>query len=142
MPQYAARRVLPATVDEVWAVLAEPGRLADWWPGIDRVEPTVRRALAPGALWRIEGGGAGKPSFRRRPQMVGNLLVIDVEPPSRLSFQLLAERIDAELRLEPNEDDQAAATLVVDAPRFVGVGRPFPSEALAKLAALVRPEVE
>jgi uncharacterized protein YndB with AHSA1/START domain len=142
LPQYAASRVLPATVEEVWAVLAEAERLAEWWPGVARVEPTVRRALAPGALWRIEGAGTGKPSFRRRPEMVGKLLVIDVEPPSRLSFQLLTERIEAELRLEPNEDDRAAATLVVDAPRFVGVGRPFPSEALARLAALVRPPAE
>ena len=137
MPQYAASRVLPATVEEVWAVLAEAEQLAEWWPGIARVEPTVRRALAPGALWRVEGGTA-KPSFRRRPQMTGKLLVLDVEPPSRLSFQLLSERIEAELRLEPNEDDQAAATLVVDAPRFAGVGRPFPSDALARLADLVR----
>jgi uncharacterized protein YndB with AHSA1/START domain len=142
LPRYEARRILPATAEEVWAVLAEPDRLADWWPGIQGVEPTVRRALAPGALWRIESSGTGKPSLRRRPQMAGNLLVIDVEPPTRLTFQLLAERIDAELRLEPNEDGQAAATLAVEAPRFVGVGRPFPSEALAKLAALVRPAAE
>src|SRR5437588_1552434 len=54
LPQYAAKRVLPATVDDVWAVLAEPDRFAEWWPGIGAVEPTVRRALAPGALWRIE----------------------------------------------------------------------------------------
>ena len=142
MPRYEARRVLPATVDEVWDVLAEPERLADWWPGIAQVEPTVRRALAPGALWRIGGGAGGKPSFRRRPEMVGNLLLIDVEPPSRLTFQLLAERIDAELTLEPSDDDQAAVTLAVEAPRFGGVGRAFPSDALARLAALVRPAAE
>jgi hypothetical protein len=71
--------------------------------------------------------------------MVGNLLVIEVEQHSRVIFQLLAERIDVELRLAPTEDDQAAATLVVEAPRFIGIGRPFPSEALARLAGLVRP---
>lgn len=136
MPRYAARRALPATVDEVWAVLAEPERFAEWWPGIDFVEPTVRRALAPGALWRIEGGST-RLSIRRRPQMAGDLLVLEVEPPSRVTFQLVAERIDVELALESTEDDEAAATLVVEAPRFAGVGRAFPSQALAKLAALV-----
>jgi uncharacterized protein YndB with AHSA1/START domain len=142
LPQYAARRVLPATVDAVWAVLAEPDRFADWWPGIERVEPTVRRALAPGALWHVEGATNSKPSLRRRPQMMGDLLVLEVEPRSRVTFQLLSERIEAELRLESAEDDQAAATLVVEAPRFIGVGRAFPSEALSKLAALIRPAAE
>jgi uncharacterized protein YndB with AHSA1/START domain len=139
LPRYAARRVLPATLDEVWAVLADAERFAEWWPGVERVEPTVRRALAPGALWRIEGRSSGKPSVRRRPEMVGNLLVLEVEPPSRLTFQLLADRIDAGLELERTDDDEAAATLTVEAPRFGGVGRAFPSQALARLAGLVRP---
>jgi uncharacterized protein YndB with AHSA1/START domain len=123
-------------------VLSEPDRLADWWPGIERVEPTVRRALAPGALWHVEGASNAKPSLRRRPQMMGDLLVLEVEPRSRLTFQLLSERIDADLVLETAEDEQAAATLVVEVPRFIGVGRAFPSQALAKLAALVRPAAE
>ncbi len=137
MPRYAARRVLPAPVEDVWAVLAEPGRLAEWWPGIEAVEPG-RRGLVPGGLWRIEGPRGG-PSFRRRPELEGDLLVIEVVPRSRVVFQLLAERIHVELELEPTEDDQAATTLVVEPPRFIGVGRAFPSQALSRLAALVRP---
>jgi uncharacterized protein YndB with AHSA1/START domain len=138
LPRYAARRILPATVDEVWAVLAEPERLADWWPGIEAVDPG-RRGLVPGGLWRIEGGSRGKPSFRRRPEMVGNLLLIEVVPRSRVVFELMAERIFVELELEATEDDQAEARLVVEPPRFIGVGRAFPSQALSRLAALVRP---
>ena len=140
MPRYAARRILPATVDQVWAVLAEPERFAEWWPGIGSVEPTVRRALAPGALWHIEGSATTGPSIRRRPQMAGDLLVLEVVPVSRVTFQLVAERIDVELGLARTEDDETAVSLVVEAPRFIGVGRPFPSQALAKLAALVRQE--
>ncbi len=140
MPRYAARRVLPATVDDVWAVLAEAERLAEWWPGIERVEPTVRRAVAPGALWQIEG--SNRPNLLRRPQLSGTLLVLDVVPQRRLSFQLDGSRIDAELELEGVEDDAAAATLRVDTPWFTGVGRAFPSQALAKLAGLVRPAPE
>ena len=139
MPQYAAKRVLPATVDDVWAVLAEPDRFAEWWPGIGAVEPTVRRALAPGALWRIEGGGSSRVSFRRRPEMGGKLLVIDVVPGSRVAFQLLTACIDVELGLAPHADG-TEVTLTIEAPRFGGVRRDFPSQALSRLAALVRPE--
>ena len=136
MPRYAARRVLPAAVDEVWAVLAEPGRFAEWWPGVERVGSTVRRGLAPGALWQIEG--ANRLSLLRRPELGGTLLVLEVVPHRRLAFQLGEARIDVELELESTEDGQAAATLAVEVPRFTGIGRAFPSQALGKLAELVR----
>jgi uncharacterized protein YndB with AHSA1/START domain len=138
LPRYAASRVLPATVDEVWAVLAEAEHFPAWWPGVDRVEPSVRRAVAPGALWKIEGRNQMS-LLRRGPQLSGTLLVFDVVPQSRLVFQLTDARIDAELELAAAEDDQTAATLTVEAPRFSGVGRSFTSEVLARLAALVRP---
>jgi uncharacterized protein YndB with AHSA1/START domain len=124
----------------VWTVLAEPERFAEWWPGVEAVDPG-RRGLVPGGLWRIDGGRA-KASFRRKPEMSGNLLLIEVVPRSKVVFQLMAEGVWVELELEPNEDGDAAATLVVEAPRFSGVGRAFPSETLAQLAALVRPPAE
>jgi uncharacterized protein YndB with AHSA1/START domain len=141
LPQYAARRILPGTVDDVWAVLAEPERFAEWWPGIGSVEPTVRRALAPGALWHVEAGRSGRVGFRRQPAVGGNLLVLEVVPPQRLAFQLVSERIDAVLELTPH-DDGTHATLAVEAPRFSGVRRDFPSQALSRLAALVRPPAD
>jgi hypothetical protein len=49
LPRYEARRTLPAPVEEVWAVLADPARWPEWWPGLVGAAPTVRRALAPGA---------------------------------------------------------------------------------------------
>ena len=137
MPRYEARRVLPATVDDVWEVLAEPERLADWWPGVEAVDPG-RRGLVPGGLWRVAGGKT-KPTFRRQPQLAGDLLVIVVVPRSRVVFQMLTDRVDVELELESTEDDQAAATLVVEVPWLTGMRRTYPSEALAGLAALVRP---
>jgi uncharacterized protein YndB with AHSA1/START domain len=137
LPRYEARRVLPGTVDEVWEVLAQPERLADWWPGIEVVDPG-RRGLVPGGFWRVEGGKT-KPTFRRQPQLAGELLVIEVVPRSRVVFQLLTDRVDVELELESTEDDQAAATLVVEVPWLTGMRRTYPSEALAGLAALVRP---
>jgi uncharacterized protein YndB with AHSA1/START domain len=130
---------LPAPVDAVWAVLADPARWIEWWPGLEMAESTVRRALAPGALWQIEG--AGKPSVLRRPQVSGgSLLVLEVEPLRRVAFQLTSDRIDVELDLDPAEgDDETVARLGVQAPWFGGVRRTIASEALAKLAALVRP---
>jgi hypothetical protein len=122
-------------------VLAEPARWPEWWPGLVRVDPSVRRALAPGALWQLEG--TERPSFRRSPQLGGTLLFLEVVPLRRVAFQLTGERAEVELDLEPvEEDEQTAAILAVEAPRFGGLGRAFPSQALAKLADLVRPVPE
>jgi hypothetical protein len=125
----------------VWAVLAEPARWSEWWPGLVNAEPTVRRALAPGALWQLEG--TERPSFRRRPQLGGALLFLEVVPLQRVAFQMTGERAEVELTLErADEDDQTVAQLAIEVPRFGGLGRTFPSQALAKLAALVRPDAD
>jgi hypothetical protein len=122
----------------VCAVLAEPARWSEWWPGLVSAEPTVRRALAPGALWQLEG--TNRASLIRRPQMGGTLLVLEVVPLQRVAFQLSGERSEVELDLEPAEEgEQTAAQLAAEGPRFGGLGRAFPSQALAKLAAVVRP---
>ena len=52
MPRYAAERVLLAPVEDVWAFVAEPYHLSDWWPGITGVEPGVR-GFTPGARWKV-----------------------------------------------------------------------------------------
>ncbi len=140
MPRYAASRTLAAPVEQVWAVLADPARFRDWWPRVERAESTVRRALAPGALWQVEG--SNRPSIFRQPELTGSLLVLEVVPLQRVVFQLSGERMDVELGLRPVEDSLTEATLVVEASRLSGVRRPFPSQALARLAALVRTEAE
>jgi uncharacterized protein YndB with AHSA1/START domain len=140
LPRYEARRTLPAPVEMVWSVLADPERWPDWWPGLVGARPSVRRALAPGAFWQLEG--TGQPSFRRRPQLGGSLLFLEVVPLKHVSFQLTGERAEVELDLTPVEDDETQATLAVESPRFSGMGRSVPSEALAGLARLVRPPAE
>jgi uncharacterized protein YndB with AHSA1/START domain len=140
LPRYEARRTLPAPVEDVWAVLAEPARWPEWWPGLVDVAPTVRRALAPGAHWQLEG--TGRPSFRRRPQLGGALLILEVLPLRRVAFQLTGEHAEVELDLVPVEDGETQATLAVEAPRFGGMGRTLPSQALSRLADLVRPAAE
>jgi uncharacterized protein YndB with AHSA1/START domain len=140
LPRYEARRTLPAPPEVVWEVLADATRWPEWWPGLVEAEPSVRRALAPGALWQLEG--TNSPSLFRRPQMGGTLLVLEVVPLKRVAFQLSGERTDVELDLEPIEDAQTQARLAVEASRFGGLGRTFPSQALSRLAALVRPPAE
>ena len=140
MPRYAASRTLPAPVEAVWAVLVEPARWPEWWPGLVGASPSVRRALAPGAHWQLEGSDRG--GFGKRPQLGGSLLFLEVVPLERIAFQLSGERADVELDLVEVEDGQTQATLGIEAPRFGGMGRTVPSQALSRLAALVRPQAE
>jgi uncharacterized protein YndB with AHSA1/START domain len=137
LPRYEARRTLPAPAEEVWAVLADPARWPEWWPGLVGAQSSVRRALAPGAHWLLEG--TERPSYRRRPQLGGSLLFLEVVPLRRIAFQLTGEHAEVELDLQPVEDGETQATLAVETPRFGGLGRTAASQALAGLAALVRP---
>ncbi len=135
MPRYAASRTLLAPLEDVWAFLADPYRLADWWPGIAGVQPD-RRGLAPGARWQVMG--PNEPSYFRRPQMTGTLIVLDVVPMSRISFQLTGDRIDAELELREVARDRTEATLIIDVPWLIGARRGFPVKALRRLHDLVQ----
>jgi len=135
LPRYAADRVLLAPIDDVWTFLAEPFNLADWWPGVSGVEPD-RRGLAPGARWKVIG--PDRPSYFRKPQMTGTLLVLDVAPKERLAFQLTGDRIDAELALRAVDADRTDVQLTVDVPWLIGAGRSLPRRALERLYSLVR----
>ncbi len=135
MPTVAAERVLLAPREDVWAFLAEPHHLPDWWPGISAVQPD-RRGLAPGARWRVTG--STRPSFLRAPNPTGMLVVLDVERLARVAFQLTGERIEAELTLESTAPDRTRVTLTVSGPWLVGLGRSYPRKALARLYDLVQ----
>jgi uncharacterized protein YndB with AHSA1/START domain len=135
LPRYAADRVLLAPLDDVWSFLAEPYHLADWWPGISGVEPD-RRGLAPGARWKVIG--PDRPTYFRRPQATGMLLVLDVVPKERIAFQLTGDRLDADLTLTALDERSTRASLVVDGPWLIGLKRGFPKLALERLHALLR----
>ncbi len=135
MPRFAADRVLLAPIGDVWAFLAEPYNLADWWPGISGVEPD-RRGLAPGGRWKVVG--PNQPSLFRRPQMTGTLVVLEVVPFERIAFQLTGDRIDAELTLRALDEKRTMASLVVDGPLLIGLRRRFPVQALMRLHGLLR----
>jgi uncharacterized protein YndB with AHSA1/START domain len=147
LPRYAADRVLLAAIDDVWAFLAEPYHLSDWWPGIAGVEPD-RRGLAPGARWAIRasdvlpaGGAMFWHGLLKRPGWVGTLLVTDVVPGRRIAFELVNERIRAELELAQVDTARTRVGLVVEAGWGILRGS-FPKGALARLYDLVQTGAE
>jgi uncharacterized protein YndB with AHSA1/START domain len=138
LPRYAADRTLLAPLEDVWAFLAEPYNLPDWWPGMSGVEPD-RRGLAPGARWKVLG--PNEPTLLHKPDAAGTLLVLEVVPMSRIAFQVVAQRVDAELDLHEVAEDRTEVSLVVDAP-FLAIRRSFPGKALAGLYDLVQTAAE
>jgi uncharacterized protein YndB with AHSA1/START domain len=120
---------------DVWAFVAEPYHLPDWWPGVSGVEPD-RRGLAPGARWHVLGPARG--TLLRKPQMGGMLLVTAVEPYERLAFHLTGDRLDVELRLAAAGETRTLATLAVSGPFLVGLRRSLPRTTLVRLHNLVQ----
>jgi uncharacterized protein YndB with AHSA1/START domain len=130
------RRELIAAPEDVWALLAEPYHLSDWWPEYTTVRPD-RKGLAEGARWEVTRGGS--PGFLRRPGGEGLIVVAAVEPPVRFGWHDLQQHFTAEILVEPAPGGHTLATLVVEAPawRLVAEGlRPAPRLALARLHAL------
>ncbi len=139
MPTYAARRTLLAPRSDVWRFLAEPHNLPDWWPGIAGVQPD-RRGLAPGARWQVMG--PDRPTYLRRPQASGMLLVLAVDPLERIAFQLTGDRIDAEIRIRAVEPDRTEVELTVSGPWLIGLNRRYPNRALGRLYSLLQTAAE
>jgi uncharacterized protein YndB with AHSA1/START domain len=133
VPRVRAEGELLASLEDAWGFVAEPYHLADWWPGLAAVEPD-HRGLAPGARWHVRS--ADRPTLLRPADRSGLLIVVAVEPPQRFQFQLLADRLEAELLLAEAAPDRTLATLTVAAPWFVPLRRSFPRRALARLHEL------
>ncbi len=139
MPTVRATRELLAPRDDVWAFIAEPYHLSDWWPGIAGVQPD-RRGLAPGARWQVVGDS--RPRLFRRPNPTGMVLVLEVEPPRRAAWHLTGDRIDVELTLQPSAADRTLAQLVISGPSLIGLSRSLPVKALSRLHALCQTAAE
>jgi len=133
MPTVSVSRELLAPLDDVWAFVAEPHNFPNWWPRVGGVQPD-RRGLVSGARWQILA--ENKPSLLRRPEAVGYLTVLAVEPKRRIGFQLSGDRLEVELTLEAEGEDRTRASLRVKGPWLVGLSRALPREALFRLHAL------
>jgi hypothetical protein len=130
----ASRRLL-APREDVWALLAEPYHLSDWWPGYTAIRPD-RRGLAPGARWTVvRSADAG---LLRRPGGEGMIVIESVEPTLDLAWRDLEQSFRAEIAIA-NADGETDAKLSLDAPwwRLFAEGlRAAPEQALARLHAL------
>jgi len=135
MPTYAATRELRAPRTDVWAFLAEPTHLSDWWPGIRAVEPD-RRGLAPGARWRTLSRGRPSPFVVSKVDVAGMLVVLEVRPTEFVAWQFVDTRLDVELKLTEAAADRTRAELTISAPFFGGLRRSLPHKALTRLYSL------
>ena len=118
---------LLASRADVWAFLAEPYHLPDWWPGITGVEPD-RRGFAPGARWKVHSTKRNVLIGRRKVETM--LIVRDVEPYERWSWHVLQPAFDAEVRLRAATPDRTVVT--------VATSRGNPREAVGRLYSLLQ----
>jgi uncharacterized protein YndB with AHSA1/START domain len=127
-----ASRVLVASREDVWARVAEPYHLPDWWPAYSGVEPD-RRGLAEGARWTVLRSRT--PGFLRKPRGKGLIVIQRVSPGEELAWLDLSQNVEAGLRLE-DEGRGTRATAFVDGPfwRLLAEGaRGLPRLAVARL---------
>jgi uncharacterized protein YndB with AHSA1/START domain len=125
---------LLAPPGDVWALLAEPRHLSDWWPGYRAIRPD-RRGLAVGARWEVVRSQAG---LLRRPGEEGLVAITAVEQNRRLAWQDVQQRFTATVDLE-GDYGRTRARVTVEAPwwRLPLEGlRLAPQEALTRLHAL------
>jgi uncharacterized protein YndB with AHSA1/START domain len=124
--------VLLASREDVWAIVAEPYHLPDWWPAYSGVEPD-RRGLAEGARWTVLRSRT--PGFLRKPRGKGLIIIQRVSPGEELAWLDLSQNVEAGLRLE-DEGRGTRATAFVDGPlwRLLAEGaRGLPRLAVARL---------
>ena len=112
---------------DVWAFLAEPYHLPDWWPGITGVEPD-RRGFAPGARWKVHA--TKRNVFTGRRSLETMVLVREIDLYERWTWHLLEPATDVEVRLQSVSQDRTRVT--------VGVSRGSPDVAVKRLYDLVQ----
>jgi uncharacterized protein YndB with AHSA1/START domain len=94
---------------DVWAFLAEPYHLPDWWPGITGVEPD-RRGFAAGARWKVHA--ARRNVFIGTRSVETMLLVREIEPYERWSWHLLEPKLDVEIRVRATAPDRTLVSVL------------------------------
>ena len=113
-----ASRELLAPAADVWAFLAEPNHLTDWWPGVQGVQPD-RRGFATGARWQVRavdrrpllGGG--------EPKQPTTLVIGAVDPPVLWTWHLTGSLpLDVEIRLDAVAPDRTVVQVAVESGRL------------------------
>ena len=133
-----ASRDIPASRDQLWGFLAEPYHLSDWWPGVAAVHPD-RRGLMPGARWELTG--PSQPTLFHGANPRGMLVVGRVDPYERVTWSLLDQRLEVEVRLTTLAPERTRVTVAIEGPwrpEVLGRPRSLPRKAVARLHALVQ----
>jgi hypothetical protein len=110
-----ASRILLAARQDVWALVAEPYHLPDWWPAYSGVEPD-RRGLAEQARWTVLRSRT--PGFLRRPRGKGVIVIRRVLPGFELAWHDPAQNLEAGIRLQDEGSAHTRATAWVDGPSW------------------------
>jgi hypothetical protein len=137
-----ATRELLAPRADVWAFLAEPYHLSDWWPRVRGVRPD-RRGFAPGARWQVVADEQLALTSWRDPERRPKTLVIGaVEPFERWAWHLTGPApIDVEVRLAAAGRDRTNVTVAVAGSRLARPGR-LARAAVDRLHGLVQTAAE
>jgi uncharacterized protein YndB with AHSA1/START domain len=128
-----ASRELLAPRPEVWAFLAEPYHLPDWYPGVSGVTPD-RRGAAAGARWQVVA--SNEPTLFRKPASTGTLVVTASASPRLFAFQLAADKLDVRVDLEATAEERTRATVTVEGPWLIAYRRTLARRAVDRLHAL------
>jgi hypothetical protein len=121
---------------DVWALVAEPYHLPDWWPAYTGVQPD-RRGLEENARWEVVRSRT--PGFLRTPEGHGLIVLTRVLEGWELSWHDVKQGIDAGVKLDNAGTGRTRATTYVDGPlhRLLLEGaRGLPEQALARLRDL------
>jgi len=121
---------------DVWALVAEPYHLPDWWPAYTGVKPD-RRGLAENARWEVVRSSS--PGFLRRPEGRGLIVITKVVEGYELRWHDVKQGLDAGVALDNAGTGRTRATVSVSAPwlRLVAEGaRGLPDRALVRLRDL------
>jgi uncharacterized protein YndB with AHSA1/START domain len=121
---------------DVWALVAEPYHLPDWWPGYQGVRPD-RRGLAENARWEVLRSDA--PGFLRRPGGRGLIVITRVVEGWELAWHDVEQALDAGIVLDNAGTGRTRAVVRVDGAwwrLYIEGARNHPRRALARLQAL------
>jgi hypothetical protein len=131
-----ATREILAPKQDVWALVAEPYHLPDWWPAYTGVRPD-RRGLAMNARWTVTRSAA--PGLLRRPRGEATIVIVLVDPGLELRWRDVEQDLEAGIRLANSGPGRTRATAYVDGAWWriaVEGARSHPRQGLARLHAL------
>ncbi|HSJ93359.1 MAG TPA: SRPBCC family protein [Gaiellaceae bacterium] len=133
-----APRELPSARPDVWALVAEPYHLPDWWPGYRGVRPD-RRGLAADARWtvrRAPAAGFLAQASWRRPDAEGLIVITLVDPGLELRWHDVQQNTDVALALANAGEGRTRATVTMNGPWWRMLpegGRDLPARSLQRL---------